>query len=172
MSNVRRALIVLALASLVGCVHDPRGPCPISGILSDAETMTAFAGGGHSPADAAAKVTLSNIRLTCTNNPTRQRLDASVSFTVALERGPAGKSAPVTVPYFVAVSRGGKVILAREAYNHTFGSGSGATASARETIERVRIPLADKTTGASYEVVVGLILTPDQLAFNRARHGP
>lgn len=174
----RLLIAAAALAALAGCVHteDRNQPCPVGGILGDAETASAF-NGAAAPANLIQRTTLTNVSISCSydsaqKDGTHKRLDAALSFDIVVERGPAARPGSVTVPYFVAVSRNTKAILARESFSRTFDLAREPRASARERIDRVRIPLAPKTTGASYEVIVGLAVTPEQLAQNRARHSP
>ena len=91
-----------------------------------------------------------------------------MSFNLSVERGPALSGTQVSVPYFVAVTRGKKYVLAREEFTQTLDLSAGTSTAAAEQIP-VSIPLARGTNGAYYEVVVGLILTHDQLAYNRAQ---
>jgi hypothetical protein len=163
-------VLILGVGLLSGCVSDPTKPCPVSGVLGEAEQMTVFQGGGRQPADIGHKVTVSNVKLDCTYRG-KKAVDSSISFDITIERGPAAQAGAVTVPYFVAVSRGGKAILAREAFTRTVDIGSRPRETARERVAHIRIPFAEGTLGASYEVVVGLGLTPEQLSYNRERRG-
>lgn len=161
----------LVLTLLSACAHQQARdqPCPTGGVLKDAETFTVYDGRGKEPANVVQRVTISNVSLKCSYRE-RKHVDSTLAFDITAERGPAGRAAMVSVPYFVAVSRGGKAILARESYVHSFDLQKASRASAREEIDRVRIPLAPRATGASYEVIVGLEVTQEQLAENRARH--
>ncbi len=76
----------------------------------------------------------------------------------------------MTVPYFVAVTQRTQAILAREEYSKTFDLRGKAAQTVREHIDEVEIPLPAKATGANYEIIVGLVETEAQLAYNRARH--
>jgi len=93
-------------------------------------------------------------------------VNATFKVSINVSPGPAFNDAPVTVPYFVAIARGGKFILAREEFTETIRPGRHASVTERKEIP-VSIPLAKDMTGASYQVIVGLVLTPDQLAYNR-----
>jgi hypothetical protein len=169
--NVRFALaLILGVGLLSGCASNPAKPCPVSGVLGEAEQMTVFQDSGRQPADIGYKVTVSNLKLDCAYRGTKA-VDSGISFDITIERGPAARPGAVTVPYFVAVSRGGKAILAREAFTRTVDVGSRPTETAREHVAQIRIPFAEGTLGPSYEVIVGLVLTPEQLSYNRERRG-
>jgi hypothetical protein len=174
--DVRPLLAVCSLLGLGGCIHqdDVMKPCPTPGILEDAETVTSFDGKGQQPANVVSRVTISNIQLKCQykslHKMPNKQVKAAIEFDMAVELGPAASQGPVTVPYFVAVTRNTQAILAREQYSRTFDVRAGGAATVREKVDDVEIPLASKATGANYEVIVGLVESEDQLARNRARH--
>lgn len=96
------------------------------------------------------------------------RIENTITFNLSVERGPALSGTEITIPYFVAVMRGGKYVLARQEFSQSFDLASGGSVVAQEKIP-VTIPLARNTIGDSYVIVVGIVLTPDQLAYNRAQ---
>jgi hypothetical protein len=174
-NRVLAAPALLALAALTSCVSDPiNQPCPSFGILTDAEQATAFSGTGHDLSQVAYRVSLSDTSLKCgySEKKRRERVTQTVNGTLkvslSVERGPALTNTEITVPYFVAVTRGKKYVLARQEFSQSFSLASGARVSAEEEVP-VSIPIAKDLTGGSYEVVVGIILTSDQLAYNRAQ---
>jgi hypothetical protein len=169
--NVRFVLaLILGVGLLSGCANNPAQPCPVSGVLGEAEQMTVFPGGGRQAVDIGYKVTLSGVKINCEYRG-KKAVDSGISFDITIERGPAARAGAVTVPYFVAVSRGGKAILAREAFTRTVDIGSGPKVTAKERVAQIRIPFAEGTLGPTYEVIVGLVLTPEQLGYNRERRG-
>jgi hypothetical protein len=180
------ALALGALLALCACATQGNvlKPCPSYGILHDAETLSAFAPGGQDAASLAYRVTLTSTSLKCKYHgykgagPGREddsarrrprnhgRVSGSLSFDIVIESGPSVSDSEVSVPYFVAITRGKKFILGREEFAERMRVVSGRVS--REQVEvPVNIPLAADTTGASYEVIVGLALTPEQLAYNR-----
>lgn len=170
------ASVLLALGALAACSYrNPiTQPCPSFGILGDAEQATAFNGTGHDLTNVAYRATLSGASLKCDysskkrRNRTERTVDGTLSVDLSVERGPALATTQVTVPYFIAVTRGKKYVLARQEFSETFNLSAGTRVAAQEEIP-VSIPLAKDLNGDSYEVVVGIILTPDQLAYNRAQ---
>ncbi|HXZ69076.1 MAG TPA: hypothetical protein VEH07_10835 [Alphaproteobacteria bacterium] len=170
------ATALLALVTVAACNYrNPiTQPCPTFGILGDAEQATAFIGAGHDLTNVAYRATLSGASLKCDysskkrRNTTSRTVDGELSVSLSVERGPALADTQITVPYFVAVTRGKKYVLAREEFSQTFNLAGGTRVGSLEEIP-VSIPLAKDLNGDSYEVVVGIELTPDQLAYNRAQ---
>lgn len=167
-------LVSCAVLALSGCNTNSRnlGPCPITGILKEAETMTVFAPGRAQDKSAIQhRVAIGNIGVECVyrnKDEKNARVLAQISFDITAQAGPALSADAVDVPYFVAITRDDRSILARTEYVLRLeGLSSNGRATGRENIRSIVIPLADKLTGASYEVVVGLALTPEQAAFNR-----
>ena len=170
------AIALLALGALSACSYrNPiTEPCPTFGVLGDAEQVTAFNGGGHDLTNVAYRATLSSASLKCDYSKKEKRGQTSravtgeLSYNLSVERGPALSDPQVTVPYFVAITRGKKYVLAREEFSQTLNLAAGTRVASQEQVP-VSIPLAKNLNGDSYEVVVGIKLTPDQLAYNRAQ---
>lgn len=177
MQSSKRALAApafLALAALSAC-HTPNPisePCPSFGILGDAEQATVFRGAGRDLTDIAYKVSLSNASLEChyDNNKKQRRqvVKGTLKVNILAERGPALSATTITVPYFVAVTRSTKYVLVRSEFSQTLDLKQGTRVGSEEEIP-VAIPLAKDLKGDNYEVVVGIALTPEQLAYNRAQ---
>ena len=93
-------------------------------------------------------------------------VSATMTFDMIVQAGPAMTDERITVPYFVAITRAKTFILARQAFTTTI-----KVAAGQQTTQKIEvpldIPLAKDMTGASYGVIAGLALTPDQLAYNR-----
>ena len=170
------AAALLSLATLPACnARNPiTQPCPTFGILGDAEQATAFNGAGRDLTNVAYRATLSAASLKCDyseakrRNVTSRTVDGTLSVNLSVERGPALSDTQVTVPYFVAITRGKKYVLAREEFSQRFNLAAGTRVGSQEEI-LLSIPLAKNLNGDNYEVVVGIMLTPDQLAYNRAQ---
>lgn len=166
MARSNAAVFVAVALGLLGCTSDPiKYPCPTFGVLKDAGTMTAFAGTGQDITDVTYRVSLLDPSLKCDYDGNK-RVNATLRANLHIERGPAFANTAVDVPYFVAVTRGKKFVLARQEFAQSFTL-SGAQLNG-ETEVPVEIPLAQNLNGAAYEVIIGLALTPQQLAYNRA----
>ncbi|MFO1187165.1 MAG: hypothetical protein U1E87_06760 [Alphaproteobacteria bacterium] len=168
---VARLACLLAVAVLGACAtrNSDDEPCPVSGVLGEAETRTTLASGSAQVSDIVQRVTVSGAKLSCSYRG-KKGLVSSISFDITVENGPTAAAGSADVPYFVAVSRG-KSILARQTFARRIDMGKKARETVRERVGMIKIPFAEGTTGASYTVVVGLVLTPEELAYNRERRG-
>lgn len=176
MQNFKFGLMGLGVfALLTGCASDPdrQGPCPIVGILKEAEAVTAFAPGAGQGAGAVMhRVELRNVAVECTyrnKGEDNERVVSELTFDIAAQGGPQLRQSQIDVPYFVAVTRDGRSVLARTEYTSRLEGVGAQPIAESERIRAVTIPIAEGLTGASYEVIVGLVLTPEQVAYNRAQ---
>lgn len=166
-------LVVAALvgfAGLSGCAapSTPGRPCPTAGVLGDAESLTDFSG-AEDPSHLVRHAGISNASVHCGYDIKHRIVKATLDFTLTLDKGPAEDQQSVTLPYFVAITRGGKYVLAREAFSHTLAYGDSSSVSVRASVPDINIPLAKNLQGNSYQIIVGLELTPAQVAYNRAK---
>jgi hypothetical protein len=85
-------------------------------------------------------------------------------------KGPKAGGDRRTFKYWVAVTRRNQVVLAKQEFTVDVRFPRGAdTVRKTETVSGIVIPRATETvSGTNFEVIVGLDLTPEQLAFNRA----
>ena len=90
-----------------------------------------------------------------------------LKLTVQGERGmQSGTTAPVSYPFFVAVTDPGGDIMAKEVFTAPINYAGGQTVH-QETLRQI-IPITDRSRGPKYKVLVGFQLNKDQLNFNRA----
>ncbi len=144
------------------------GPCPSVLILRETATAAVFRpGGAADPADVAYRVELAPVRSVCRYNNDDTEIEVDIEIEVTAERGPAAEGGELTIPYFVAVVAPGDRILAKGVFEIELGFGrSQARATARQRTKREIVP-GEKLTGADFEVLMGLQLTPEQLDYNR-----
>ncbi len=177
---VSRALVpasaALAALALAGCSlsDDPNRfapACPATAILSDAADITRTDGRGRDITDTIVDGRITGLKGDCRDSDDRKTLDASVRVGMDVSRGPAATGRSEQVPYFVAVSRDGRILDKRVMT---------LDVAFPPNIDRVHIegepisfafPTPKGVTGTAYRIIVGFQLTPDQLAANRAR-GP
>ncbi len=168
----RLAAALVAIFTVSAC-HTPNPinePCPTFGILGDAERATTFSGTGHDLTDVAYRASLSSASLRChyTEDKRHPAVKGTLKVNLSVDRGPALSNTEIRIPYFVAITRGQKYVLARNEFSQVFNLKAGTRVGSEEEVP-VSIPLAKNMKGDNYEVVVGIILTPDQLAYNRAQ---
>jgi hypothetical protein len=158
--------------ALAGCASlDSRpnvGPCPVAGSLYEAARLVEVQGPErHENVGFTAEI--ENVKGYCRyvgDNPITMELDIDFAYG----RGPKASGEARAYPYFVAVTRRDRAVLARQTYSEQVRFGRNETVvRKRVRVEGIVIPRASETvSGTNFEVIVGLELTPDQLAFNRA----
>jgi uncharacterized protein (DUF736 family) len=138
-----------------------RSVCPSVSILADASRMAVVQG---SKVDLKAEIVTP--RLGC--NLGKGSARASLSFMVKGAIAPDSTIEARTVPYFVAVIAGGRVIEKQVFDLNLPFAGTDRTLFVKESVARVDIPIASGTSAEDYSVTIGFQLTEAQLAWNRA----
>jgi hypothetical protein len=172
------------LATLAGCGSPLTSTfppdCPHAGVLADAADLTRYravgqeAGApgtaGHDLTDMVLDGQITGVSGDCTR-ASRRELDVGVAVSMRLTRGPAARGPVSDVPFFVAVTEGGKV-LDKQIYHIAPGFAANAD-TVRLTSDPVslNLPISVDKPGSAYDLVVGFQLSPDEVALNR-RRGP
>jgi hypothetical protein len=172
-------LALLACLDLAGCAstrhraREAKKPevkvaCPKAEVLADARSVVQFKEGtGRDLTDIQYQAQVNQLQSRCKNRgESEASIDITASFTAWL--GPAAPGHTLSLPYFVAVTRGDD-ILSKE----NFTVDIGFEKEARQTTvaaEVKRLPISLERGEQPVEVVVGIQLTPEQVAYNRA-HG-
>ncbi|HKM65487.1 MAG TPA: hypothetical protein VJY39_23660 [Acidisphaera sp.] len=179
-SPVRRLGVALAavvtLLNLGACsqpgAYEFAPPCPRTGIVADAADIVSFRPTASGPSqdltDMIVTGRITGLRGACSREDNgRERV--KVTVLVQLTRGPALASRTVSVPYFLSVSNG-DTILAKDPQT--------ATVEFPPNVDRVQftsapitlsLPTTKDKSGASFDVLAGFQLTPDELAYNRSK---
>ncbi len=181
--NARRAVAaaagfaVLGL-SACGTVSNPLagpqpnpGPCPNALSLYDAHRLVEFPGGED--------VVFANVGYTgeildvvsfCTYTDERATpIDMDLAVQMAFGRGPAAEGRTHTYRYFVAVTRLDRAVIDKFEYEIPVRFEPGEDrVEVTEEITGLKIPRVNEgTSGANFEVIVGFVLTDEQIDFNR-----
>lgn len=160
------------MAGLAACEQlDTRineGPCPVSGVLYEASRMVEV-GEVERHENVGFTGSIEGVRGFCRyvgTNPITMEVEIDFSFG----RGPMAGGDRRSYPYFVAVTRRDRNVLAKEEFAIDVKFDKNETlVRRRETVSGIEIPRATETvSGVNFEVIVGFELTPEQLAFNRA----
>jgi hypothetical protein len=171
------ALLALGLG-LTGCGSstDTTGvpSCPRTAIISDASRLVQFGqgasqGAGQNAAQAiAVEARLTRLGGDCVYPMNKANVTVNMNLTIEARRNTADLAAAVTtVSYFVAVVDADQRVLGRAEFASAleFKSGERQAASIEELEQR--IPLPAGRVGAGYDVLVGFLLTPEQVNLNR-----
>jgi len=170
------AIIGMALAAgLAGCAARPAdpirlAPCPQVAILADAADLTRHRPGGGTDLSAmVVDARIAGFDAVCDFAPGRSGLDVTVTPRFSAERGPAG-GAGAELPWLVAIvdpARGAVTGQGRQATRIAF-QGAGGVATATGAAMTIRLP-GDPAAAAQQQVLIGFVLTPEELALNRRR---
>ncbi|MDZ4778229.1 MAG: hypothetical protein SGJ23_15715 [Alphaproteobacteria bacterium] len=145
------------------------GPCPLLGVLYDASRLVEFKGEGERYANVAYTGEMRGVRGLCRYtgaNPIELNLEIDMAFG----KGPAAENSSRVYRYWVVVTRANMAPIEKQYFDVTVNFPRGEDRMAgSETIQRIVIPRANDTvSGANFEILVGFVLTPEQIAFNRA----
>ncbi|NWG93066.1 MAG: hypothetical protein HXY21_11275 [Parvularculaceae bacterium] len=172
--NKALAAALFAAAVLSGCgstkearLKNP-APCPNVVVLSDAARLVEFSGEQRIE-DVAWSAEIEDVSLVCRYVGTNP-IEASMKVAIAFGRGPKAESREHQYGYWVAVTRTNREVIEKREYvvPVEFDSDS-ATARVEHEIEEIIIPRKDENiSGTNFEVVVGLVVTPQQAIYNRS----
>jgi hypothetical protein len=151
---------------LAGCGSSDRPPpCPKIFLATETSGLTRFRPGpGRDIPDVAFEVDLQGYSGSCKYEKNKLTVQLNVDFSVA--RGPAGGK-DAKFEYFVAIPKLYPNTAGKSEFDvaYVFPPGTGR-GQFRDEIE-VDVPLADRNSGPSNEIYIGLQLTPDELEYNR-----
>jgi len=168
------ALIAAAAVAAAGCgstkekrLANP-APCPNIVVLSDASRQVVFAGQERIE-DVAWSAEIADVSLACRylgNNP----IDASVKVNFAFGKGPKAEGRAHDFAYWVAVTRTNREVIEKREYLVPVKfDDEGAIERVEHEIKKIVIPRKDENiSGTNFEVVVGLVVTPEQAIYNRS----
>ena len=141
--------------------------CPAVGIVKETGTVTRFRSSDSSTQeDVVYTAHISDLAVACEED---DGVVTNIGFDVAARQGPAGDVRQITLPYFVAVVRGGTEIVAKDVYEAdlTF-EGENGRARVRETI-RQHLSIDDLQQTRAYEILIGFQLSDDEFIYNLSR---
>jgi hypothetical protein len=173
------ARLALALM-LVGLLASCRSPkyldtvklepvCPRVGVLGDADRVTEFsAAAGQDITDIAFDARLMGVKGSCQFDEENQTVTLVMDVQFSATRGPSYRDA-MNLSYFVATLDDAKNVIGRQQFDLAvrFGSDQVRIEGAEQLSESYALKKKD-ALGAAYQVLVGFVLTPAQLAYNRS----
>lgn len=138
--------------------------CPAVGVVKETETVTRFrAPESFTQEDVVYTAHISDLAVACEED---DGIVTNIGFDIAARQGPAGNASQITLPYYVAVVRNGKEIVAKDVYEAdlTF-RGDNGRARVRETI-RQHLAIEDAKQTLAYEILIGFQLSDDEFIYN------
>jgi len=154
-----KALLPAAAAALIlsGCagrgeldatggITAVRSACPVVGVAAGTGDVTLFSGADRSVAALDLAAVMTEVRGTC--NETGDQIATAVTFRVDARRTDAGAARDVTLPYYIALVRGGSAVVAKRVGQATvhFDAGqlrASATGEASATVSRAAATIPD-----------------------------
>lgn len=184
--GVKTALVLFLLAGgLAGCsafeyVTDKISEpivlrCPDYMVIADAANLVRFRDGpGRDLTDVDFETEIIRVQLACTSNINKRTrvgtLDVDVSVTFRAERGPANRSREGRFQYFISLVDHNRNILDRKAIGINVGfPGNKTRLLLRSDPVLLEIPITPKRASRSFRIFAGLILSREELEFNRRR---
>jgi hypothetical protein len=142
--------------------------CPVAAVLVDTSSLTVFRPElQNDPAGALYAVDLNGVKTDCSFDRREGQTDSSLHLTFHATRAPTGEAVSYSVPYYVAVTQGDR-ILSKRILTAQFGFAPGAsTANFEEDVDSTVIELENGKQPYDYELLVGLQLTPAQHDYNK-----
>lgn len=178
-SNIGRAALIVALASLAACGGNLNPfkadridvACPPVGALKEAEAFTRFRPGeGRDLTDVTFDARIGRVVAECQVVQSAERAEMRAGIEILAERGPAlvGDAAPIE--YFVAVRQPDGTIASRKAFTMTLDFRNGARQARTFDLLTLEIPGATPEAMRGYRIFFGLQMTREELEFTeRAR---
>ena len=160
--------VFLAALVLAGCNTGKVNNCPAAVILADASQVTIFrAGAPQDLAGEAYRVALVGISTDCSINKKTGETNSSYRVNFRATRAPSADAAHYTVPYFVAITQGDRLIEKRILQvSFDFGPGD-SIATFSESPDDFDIHVENGHQPFEYELMAGFQMTPAQVDYNK-----
>lgn len=144
------------------------GPCPEVLVLREAATGVWFAPGTSGAlTDVMYQTAIEPARSICSYDEEEAIYDVELEVAISATVGPAIKDLDISVPFFISVVGPGGKILAKDVFESEMNFEPGDRWIEVEERSLQSIFLGPNDTGADFDIVIGLQLTPEQLAYNR-----
>jgi hypothetical protein len=176
MSSRLRFCLPALLLPLFGCGPDRNAfapACPTAKLVPALADVTRYAGPGpaHDLTDMVLQARVQAVNGKCEAGDDKALLPASVQVTLSIQRGPAMRGREADVPVFLAVTEGEAVRDKKVFQVHlNFPPNVDRLTITSPEID-LDLPVSPSKSGASYGVIVGFQLSPDELAANRRAGG-
>lgn len=167
-------LFLGAMCAASGCApgKDEFAPaCPQAALLPQAGDVVRYRANssGQDLTDLAFRGRVMKVDGKCESGPNANTVDATVTVTMQLNRGPALPTRNAQVTYFVAVARGDQILDKHVYVNRvTFPPNLDQIWLESDPVF-MRLPVTPSVSGAAYTVWVGFQLTPQDMAANRGQ---
>jgi hypothetical protein len=169
--------VALGISLLGGCTTDTeKGLCPSAAVLAPTASLTVFRTGA--PADPSGELYtlwMTNVSALCDFEKEGKTTNSHLDISFHATRAPSTEAVNYRVPYYVAVTQGGSRILTKKFFLAQVSFEAGATTvDFHQSVDDIGIKVGKGLKIGSYEVLTGIQLTPEQLAYNKktGRYAP
>ena len=172
---MNKALVsaLFAASVLAGCGSTKEAklanpaPCPNVAVLSDAARMVSF-NGEKELENVAWSAEIENVSVAC-RYVADKPIDASIEIALAFGKGPKADGDRHDYAYWVAVTRTNREVITKEEYLVPVRFGDDPVHREKHKIDKIVIPRKDDSiSGVNFEIVVGLVVTPEEAIYNRS----
>ncbi len=161
--------MLLLSAAVGGCesTENKFAPaCPQLSLLEDASDLTRFAGPTQDAATLVLTARISAVPAHCSSGGPG-KVKATLHVVADVVRGPAATGTSATVPYFVALVDGDKILNEQDFVLRPAFRPNSDRVSVRDLDIDLTMPVTKTHSAAAYQIFVGFRLTPAELAYNR-----
>lgn len=171
------APLVLAAMGVSGCqpgrIEDLLVSCPTLTLPADLADLTRYrAGSAPDLSTVVLDARVSAVDANCRRGRRDQSVDATISMRFQLDRGPAAPGRSVQIPWFIALLDADNNVLNRQTFvlPAQFGANTTRAAVSSQPVE-ISFPVGQTRRAQDYRIMVGFLLSEEELALNR-RRGP
>lgn len=143
--------------------------CPSARLIPALADVSRYAGPGpaHDVTDLILQARVISVNGSCTAGDDQAMLPAKVQVTLQVQRGPAMQGREADVPVFLAVTEGDTVRDKHVFAVHLVFPPNVDRLTITSPDIDLDLPVSAEKTGASYGVIAGFQLTPEELEVNR-----
>lgn len=147
--------------------------CPTPVLIPALADVTRYGGPGptHDVTDLILQASVVAVNGSCEAGSDKSELPAKVQVSITIQRGPAMQGREAEVPVFLAVVEGDTVRDKKVFPVHLSFPPNVDRLTVTSPEVDMDLPVSAEKTGASYRIIAGFQLTPDELAANRQAGG-
>lgn len=144
----------------------PLQNCPQTAILHQTQTVTLFLPGRSDIAAQRSIARMDGLSGVCTLKKGQHALEVKFTVNFVANNGPANAGRPITLPWFVAVTRGDQIIEERDYAVTLKFNGNMSVAVAKSKPVKIEVP--DQPDSQQIDILTGFKMTNAQLAYATA----